>query len=75
MPGACVVAGLPVAAQIGIAVAATLAGVLGALAAAWALLAQRRRRRQPTGATLFANGAPHSGVRRSAAGPQASTAC
>jgi hypothetical protein len=64
-----------VAAQIGIAVAATLAGVLGVLAAAWALLARRRRRRQPTGATLFANGGTHSGVRRSAAGPQASSAC
>ena len=49
-------AGLSVPAQICIAVFATLAGVVAVVAGAWVFLSQRRRRAQPSGNVLFANG-------------------
>ena len=64
-------AGLPVPAQIGIAVVATLVGVVAVVAAVWVFLSQRRRGRMPSGATLFAAG--HEG--KNGVGPEARHAC
>lgn len=47
---------MSVPAQICIAVFATLAGVVAVVAGAWVFLSQRRRRAQPSGNVLFANG-------------------
>lgn len=54
-------------AQIGIAVVATLVGVVAVVAAVWVFLSQRRRGRMPSGATLFAAG--HEG--KNGVGPEA----